>query len=154
MDAAVAGPGGDGRHRTQVRLSADPSSLHVSRELVREALTGWGFSDPGRLELTELIVTELAANVVRHVGGHFELCVSADRGTVTLAVHDESPAMPVRRRAEDGDQGGRGMMIVESVAAAWGVEQIPDDGKQVWARLRWPAQPARPSSSRKPQADC
>jgi anti-sigma regulatory factor (Ser/Thr protein kinase) len=88
-----------------VRLPADSAPLHVARKLVREALTGAGVSQSGRLQLTELIVTELAANVVRHVGCHFELRISAHREAVVLAVRDDSPAMPVRRTPGGGDQG-------------------------------------------------
>jgi anti-sigma regulatory factor (Ser/Thr protein kinase) len=122
------------RH-AQVQLTAGRWSLTAAQMSVRQALTDWGFTDPERLQLSQLIATELVANAVRHVGEDFTLQIAADARTVTLAVHDPSPVLPVRRAPDE--HGGRGLMIVERLCASWGYDTYRDDGKRVWARLDW-----------------
>jgi len=52
-----------------------------------------------------------------------------------VAVRDESP-LPLERSAED-EEPGRGLLIVEGLAAAWGCVHSAG-GKVVWATLRLP----------------
>jgi len=54
---------------------------------------------------------------------------------VHVAVRDGSPAEPVINREAGLTERGRGLMLVEAIAAHWG--WLPtDDGKVVWASLR------------------
>jgi serine/threonine-protein kinase RsbW len=122
------------RH-AQVQLTAGPWSSTAAQIAVRQALTDWGLTDPERLQLSQLIATELVANAVRHVGEDFTLQIAADGHTITLAVHDPSPTVPVRRVPDE--HGGRGLMIVEGFSTSWGYDRYRDDGKRVWARLDW-----------------
>jgi len=89
-----------------------------------------------------LVVAELAANSVVHgrvPGRDFELRLTYDRtaGLVRVEVSDthpgrpETPASPAQDPADAG--GGRGLLLVEAVAASWGVEERTGPGKTVWA---------------------
>ena len=122
------------RH-AHVQLSARSWSLATAQDTVCHVLTSWGFIDPERLQLAQLIATELVANAIRHVGEDFTLQISADGTAVTLAVHDPSPAAPVRRIPDE--HGGRGLLIIERFATAWGYHHYRGDGKRVWAKLDW-----------------
>jgi anti-sigma regulatory factor (Ser/Thr protein kinase) len=82
----------------------------------------------------ELVVSELVANAVLHTGSEFRLVVDVDSRRVRIGVHDASEDLPVRRQAEALATSGRGMLIVEAVAADWGVEEL-GEGKLVWAEL-------------------
>lgn len=88
-------------------------------------------------EEAALLVSELVANAVRHGLPPITVqlrCVGAD--TLEVRVHDNNPAVPVVRRMEDADaQGGRGMALVNLLSDAWGVDEIPEDGKTVWFRM-------------------
>lgn len=42
------------------------------------------------------------------------------------------------RRAADGDEGGRGLVLLDAVATRWGVHPGPGGGKTVWAELTHP----------------
>jgi anti-sigma regulatory factor (Ser/Thr protein kinase) len=128
--------GGNGWKATgnrNVRIELPPRgwSLNAARNAVRDALTRWGLDDPEHL--VELVATELVSNAVRHVSEDFCLSISADGAVITLTVQDPSPEPPVRRTPDQ--RGGRGLSIVEAVAASWGVDNVRDDGKRVWARL-------------------
>jgi anti-sigma regulatory factor (Ser/Thr protein kinase) len=80
------------------------------------------------------VVSELVANAVLHTGSEFRLVVDVDSRRVRIGVHDASEDLPVRRQAEALATSGRGMLIVEAVAADWGVEEL-GEGKLVWAEL-------------------
>jgi hypothetical protein len=59
-----------------------------------------------------------------------------DDVTVRVAVTDYAPAASVEVR-EPGmhAEGGRGLFLVEQLAAGWG-SVVDDDGKTVWFELR------------------
>ena len=55
---------------------------------------------------------------------------------VLIEVDDSSPNHPVLVRPNDTEPHGRGMLIVNKLAKAWGVDGHPaTGGKTVWARI-------------------
>jgi anti-sigma regulatory factor (Ser/Thr protein kinase) len=59
---------------------------------------------------------------------------------VRVDVHDDNPAAPAMptAAAPDGATSGRGLSIVASLADELGVEQVPDDGKIMYAKFSEP----------------
>jgi len=49
-----------------------------------------------------------------------------------------STQVPVRRPARPDDVSGRGVMIVDELASAWGVEPERSGGKRVWFEVAAP----------------
>jgi hypothetical protein len=43
--------------------------------------------------------------------------------------------MPVRQEAGPGDDGGRGLMIIEALSTDWGAYRKAEGGKAVWAMI-------------------
>jgi anti-sigma regulatory factor (Ser/Thr protein kinase) len=88
-----------------------------------------------RLDAT-LLVAELVANVVDHVGADhpLELVAEVVDGGLCLSVADHSPTLPVLRRPDVVSPRGRGMVLVHALSARWGVEVHPW-GKRVWLQL-------------------
>ncbi|MFE9847252.1 ATP-binding protein [Streptomyces sp. NPDC005576] len=86
-------------------------------------------------DAAELALTELIANVVRHVPGrHCQLCIylMGDEG-VRVEVTDSSPGLPTVTVREALDEGGRGLLLVDAVTGKWGVDVREDGGsKTVW----------------------
>jgi anti-sigma regulatory factor (Ser/Thr protein kinase) len=82
-----------------------------------------------------LLVSELVTNVVRHAVTQGELVISRHVDGIVLEVRDGREALPRWRRAEPDDEGGRGMFLVDQLAAEWGVRALPEGGKAVWCRL-------------------
>jgi two-component sensor histidine kinase len=84
-----------------------------------------------------LVASELATNAVQHAGTAFDVRLEVGRGEVLLEVSDSGGGVPrlssdTRRDAPRG----RGLRIVETLAADWGVRSAnPGPGKTVWARL-------------------
>jgi serine/threonine-protein kinase RsbW len=88
----------------------------------------------------ELVMSELATNAIRHTrsgmaGGRFGVTLHAGNALLILAVHDEGgPSTPYVCQAENTDQSGRGLHLVESLTTRWGVHG-DEGGRTVWALI-------------------
>ncbi|SNR83016.1 Anti-sigma regulatory factor (Ser/Thr protein kinase) [Geodermatophilus saharensis] len=119
----------------RVDLPPSARSVPVARHLAREVLLAWDAPQDGAD--VELLVTELVANVVDHVGGESVLSLELEYsdGWLRIAVADGSAVRPVVGELRGDQPRGRGMQIVEAIADDWGVESV-DGGKRVWFSLR------------------
>jgi anti-anti-sigma regulatory factor len=110
-------------------------STRHARDVVTEACLRWDL--PGLVAPASMVVTELVANVVDHAHTLMLLRLSLRARYLNIAVRDGSPELPVLRApaAAEGAAGGRGLILVGTVAHLWGA--LPShDGKVVWAALR------------------
>jgi anti-sigma regulatory factor (Ser/Thr protein kinase) len=82
-----------------------------------------------------LLVGELAANAVCHAGSDFEVSVEQVGGAVLVEVTDASPIPPRMASLLTHAVGGRGLLIVDRLARAWGFRPTAEGGKTVWAEL-------------------
>ncbi|MGM9470247.1 ATP-binding protein [Streptomyces murinus] len=89
-----------------------------------------------------LLLSEVVSNAVRYAqGATIEVAVARDDadGTVTAAVFDSAASMG--RGARRGDapldelETGRGLDLLDALAADWGVTTVGDLGKWVWFRV-------------------
>jgi hypothetical protein len=130
--AAIAkGPGPD----EVLALELDPvtGAARRARELVTEGCARWDLV--GAAGAVCIVVTELVNNVVAHA--HTPMTVKIGLGlgddAVHLAVRDRSTTLPaLGGPVPTTAYGGRGLLLVESVANRWGSTALPD-GKVVWA---------------------
>lgn len=107
-----------------------------ARHFVATLVTGRGPVDDA-----VLIVSELAANAVRHTlsgsaGGRFFVIVGFDDDHVRIEVVDQGgKRVPeLRDGADQEEEGGRGLLLIASCAKRWGVRDWAD-GRSVWADL-------------------
>ncbi|WP_251076874.1 SpoIIE family protein phosphatase [Streptomyces benahoarensis] len=115
-------------------LAPEARSVARARELARDQLTDWGLEE--LVDTTELLVSELVTNALRHGHGEIRLRLLRDRSLV-CEVWDADLAQPRRRRARDTDEGGRGLQLVGLLSAGWGSRRTPR-GKTVWFELALP----------------
>ncbi|MFF1413043.1 SpoIIE family protein phosphatase [Streptomyces sp. NPDC058289] len=116
------------------RLDADPAVVADARHLVLAQLTAWDLDELAFS--TELIVSELVTNAVRHAGGPIRLrLIRAD--TLTCEVSDSSNTQPRMRRARSSEEGGRGLYIVAQLSHRWG-SRYARGGKTVWSEQSLP----------------
>ncbi|WP_414507598.1 ATP-binding protein [Streptomyces sp. NEAU-L66] len=107
-----------------------------ARRALRQQLRVWGVS--GELaDSAELLVSELVTNAVRaqasadaEVGVRFVW----SGGRLRLEVWDASDELPVMKDAEEDEECGRGLVLVDALASCWGVDR-DGTGKTVWAEL-------------------
>lgn len=110
----------------------EPDTPGPARRFVAETLRRW--QDDDLLEDAAIVVTELAANAIRHAATGFTVSVSDLGDRVRVSVADDSAALPIRREMDTWASSGRGITLVHSVACAWGVDVL-GAGKAVWAEL-------------------
>ncbi|GAA2885305.1 ATP-binding protein [Streptomyces mexicanus] len=128
------------------RFSATRRGARLARRLAAHRLDLWGVPYGSTASDTVvLVVAELAANAVLHgrvPGRDFELRLRLDhaRGAVRVEVADTHPGRPepAHQRAAAEAEGGRGLLLVEALAARWGVAERTGPGKTVWAECALP----------------
>jgi hypothetical protein len=84
----------------------------------------------------ELLVTELATNVVKHVGegAPATLVLEWGGGRLRLEVHDKSRVMPSLSVVDCDAECGRGLHLLAASAADWGTV-LTAVGKAVWCEI-------------------
>lgn len=99
----------------------------------------WGL--PDLAETTELLVSELMTNAIR--ASHqltasnppvVRLWLIFDQNSIVVHVWDGNSELPVRRDIGPDAEGGRGLLLVESLGTDWGTYR-KDNGKVVWVMI-------------------
>lgn len=111
-------------------FTADPMSVTDARRLVAEVLAD---CPPSLVADAVLLTSELVSNVILHARTEFQLEVRADHG-VRVVVRDESSDPPVVQQPGPDETGGRGLLLVHTLATRWGYEMTAR-GKAVWFEL-------------------
>ncbi|MFJ2901362.1 SpoIIE family protein phosphatase [Streptomyces sp. NPDC087212] len=116
----------------------DPEALTVARHLIRAAVRTWGAG--ARADEIELVADELITNVLVHTEGAAVVTLRVLTGgerRLRVEVEDASSALPRRRDAGESGVTGRGLLLVDLLTDAWGVE-ARGRGKCVWCEFLVP----------------
>ncbi len=118
-------------------LSRDLTEARNAREQVRKALIAWELGE--HADITELIVSELVANAIRHGEGLIGVRVSHDGTNLRMEVHDDGVGRPVRRPVSADAESGRGLELVDGLLGMGGIRGVIDDdagdGKTVYVAI-------------------
>ncbi|MFI2510387.1 SpoIIE family protein phosphatase [Streptomyces sp. NPDC018972] len=110
-----------------------PQAVGHARRFTRRTLRSWGVT--ADVDAALLVVSELVTNALVHTEGPVRLDISLVNDRLRLAVADSSPRTPVKPTSISWEAtGGRGILLVEAVSAAWGTLPV-SGGKQVWAEF-------------------
>ncbi|MFB6848619.1 SpoIIE family protein phosphatase [Streptomyces sp. NPDC056373] len=115
-------------------ISGDPALVSRARVAVTEQLSAWGLDELAFT--TELVVSELVTNAIRHASGPVQLRILRDR-TLICEVSDGSSTSPRLQRARTEDEGGRGLFLVARLTDRWGTRYTPH-GKIIWTEQQLP----------------
>ncbi|MFH9546920.1 SpoIIE family protein phosphatase [Streptomyces sp. NPDC017435] len=110
-------------------VEADPAAVAEARKKAVGRLEAWGLTDAAFV--TELIVSELVTNAIRHGEPPVQLRLIHDR-TLICEVSDAGGTAPHMRRARTYDEGGRGLLLVAQLTRSWGTRPGAK-GKTIWA---------------------
>jgi serine phosphatase RsbU (regulator of sigma subunit)/anti-sigma regulatory factor (Ser/Thr protein kinase) len=128
----AARPAGD--WRIELNIADGPAAVREGRHFVQRQVAACGAT--ALVDDAALVAGELLANAVQHGSPPVSVSVSGDAARVRITVHDASSRPPVRPAASTTNMTGRGLALVEAVAARWGFDRDPDTGgKTVWAEL-------------------
>ena len=125
-----------GQHRT---LMSTPASAGMARRFVEGVLVDAGLG--GHAYTATLLTSELVANAVLHTNTPIEVVVRTAGDRARVEVHDGSRQLPVRKNYSTMSGTGRGLMLVERMAARWGADPT-GTGKVVWFEVEGQGAPA------------
>jgi anti-sigma regulatory factor (Ser/Thr protein kinase) len=118
----------------EVTLPEGPEGAGFARRAMARCADVWRLDR----ELTEtalLLVSELATNAIRHGAPPVKLVLRMHGDRLRVEVIDSSPTLPRLGHPGPDQVGGRGLQIVQQLAARWG--SAPGRlGKTVWFELR------------------
>lgn len=117
-----------------ILLPGDVTTPAAARRFVRAALESVD-TDPVVVETAELLTDELVTNAIVHARTKSYLFVRAAKGVVRIEVTDPDDRLPALATPDNDAPGGRGLVIVNGLASAWGVQRTADGGKTVWFEL-------------------
>ncbi|MEU6869519.1 SpoIIE family protein phosphatase [Streptomyces sp. NPDC046751] len=118
-------------------VDADPVAVARVRQEAARQLSEWGLEE--LVFTTELVLSELVTNAIRHAGGPVEVRLIR-AGQLTCEVSDPSATQPRMRRALLTDEGGRGLYLVAQLTSRWG-SRYTRHGKTIWAEQPLPDAP-------------
>ncbi len=100
-------------------------------------LSDWGVQ---ARDVVALLTSELVTNVIVHTGPHQadeDMLVGVTRtpGGVRVEVTDHHPGVPVVAHRDADELSGRGLLLVDALAGAWGVVAA-ERGKAVWFEVK------------------
>lgn len=136
--------------KTEIQVAGDDAAAGVSRlelqlppagDSVRRARrTIAAFLEPAEVPVSVvddvlLLVSELVTNAVVHAGSPAVVRLDADVERIKVAVADrDGERAPTIVQPEPFSASGRGVLLVDRLAARWGVEP-QHEGKVVWFEL-------------------
>lgn len=122
-------------------FSATRRGARLARRLAAHQLDAWGVPHgTSASDAAVLVVGELSANAVLHgrvPGRDFALRLvhTPAAGLLRVEVSDTHPALPARQLPPVDSDGGRGLVLVDALAARWGVTERTGPGKTLWAEM-------------------
>jgi serine/threonine-protein kinase RsbW len=109
-------------------LGALKSTVPTARARARVLWSEWGLAHLAND--ASLVLTEMISNALLHTRSEtLHVFLRSDRPRLVIMVGDSSPDLPVRADALSTDElGGRGLVLVDALAARWGACRAPRQG--------------------------
>ncbi|MER7954327.1 SpoIIE family protein phosphatase [Streptomyces sp. NPDC096030] len=126
--------------RTMMTIAqAEPERIAAARRHVRQLLHDW--TDEDQLDSAVLMVSEMVTNVLIHTDGDallvVEVTCTGESRRLRVEVSDGSDELPHKRHPGEMASSGRGLVLMEMLADAWGVDPR-GEGKSIWFELNEP----------------
>ncbi|MFE7550006.1 SpoIIE family protein phosphatase [Streptomyces gardneri] len=145
-----AGPAVEAPRRTLMTIAqAEPERIAEAREQLRQLLHDW--TDEDQLDSAVLMVSEMVTNVLVHTDGDALLIAEVACGErsrrLRVEVSDQSDELPHKRHPGEMASSGRGLLLMEMLADAWGFAP-QGEGKSIWFELNEPPAAGLPGPGR------
>lgn len=133
--------GGAVRGRLHRRLgNGDLTAVPEVRHALRDLLGKWPEREEGgtadAADVAELLASELVTNALIHTDHGAVVTATVEESRLHVEVQDFMAGLPVRDvPTADLGTGGRGLVLVERLADAWGVRTAQGVGKVIWFEL-------------------
>ncbi|MEZ7006672.1 SpoIIE family protein phosphatase [Streptomyces sp. AD55] len=132
--------------RTMLTIAqAEPERIAAAREHLRDLLYDW--PDGEQRDAAVLLLSEMLTNVLVHTDADALLVaeVTGEPGErrIHVEVSDSGKELPHKRRPGEMASSGRGLVLIEMLADAWGVAPR-GTGKSIWYEVYESGPPAEP----------
>ncbi|MFF9122294.1 SpoIIE family protein phosphatase [Streptomyces sp. NPDC014889] len=134
---ARTGPDGELFRNAALELLGGVEAAPRARAFASGVLASWRFP-PDLHDLGVLAASELVANSLQHGTPPMRLRLRRTDRRLIVEVTDGDDHLPRRRRADPGDESGRGIAIIATIATNWGARRTPGGGKAVWCEFTLP----------------
>lgn len=115
-------------------LANDARAAAGARHLVTRA-AAHGHLKARQRDTAILLTSEAVTNAIVHTRSpDVTITVSCNGTGLAITVADRDPSLPHPTQTAPLDDAGRGLLLMNVLAAEWGVRQLPV-GKQVWFRI-------------------
>lgn len=128
--------------QTHLELGAFPSAVPRARGHVRTVALEWGL--PDLTDTAELLASELVTNAIQASGRLkpadraaipvVRVRVVSDQISMVIHVWDASSELPTRKDIGPDEEGGRGLLLVDTLGKEWGTYREAQ-GKVVWVMI-------------------
>lgn len=132
----LASVGSRATRQSVLELPKALTSAALARRFVTATLTDWSLAP--LIDPALLVASELAANAVTHADSAFRIQLSLTARTLRIDVVDFGEGTPEPQPPSTTDEHGRGLLLIDALTTAWGIEEGPQNGKLVWAELTLP----------------
>jgi anti-sigma regulatory factor (Ser/Thr protein kinase) len=122
------------RNEAQREFDGDALSTGAVRRFLSGVLDDWGVGLGPIRDDALLLASELAANAAEHATNGFTVRIRTSGTRARVEVRDTETTLPkIRQPTIEADR-GRGLVLVNRLASAWGAEPAAG-GKIVWFEL-------------------
>jgi anti-sigma regulatory factor (Ser/Thr protein kinase) len=115
-------------------LPALPRSVPAARRHARRTAREAGLPEDTS-DALHLLVSELVTNAVVHARTDVRLHIVVTPDEIRVEVCDQGGLHPRLRTHSASATTGRGLRLLSALASSWGVDELADGGKMVWAVL-------------------
>ncbi|MEU3248839.1 MULTISPECIES: ATP-binding protein [unclassified Streptomyces] len=116
-------------------LSRELTSVRRARRMATAQLSEWDLEELA--DTTELLVSELVTNALRHTRGPLRLNLYARGSHLRCEVEDTESTGPVRRFVDADAESGRGTELLDLLTETWGSTRTAT-GKTMWFEIPAP----------------
>ncbi|MFC4610691.1 ATP-binding protein [Streptomyces maoxianensis] len=141
--------------RARIAVPADRAAVAFARDRVMAKVHDWRVPlGDEQHDAVKLVTSELITNAIVHTRNDEDNLVFVTvwlylvGGSLRLDVYDGSSTEPERHDATPDDETGRGLVLVDTLAARTGWESTAR-GKKVWVEFDVPVPPRAPASTRR-----
>lgn len=118
--------------RVETELNCTPRSVVEARRFIEAATAVWELDDLNAV--ATLLTSELVTNAILHARTAVRLVAERTASELVVEVWDHAPHTSALRPRVPENETGRGLLIVERLAARWGMRRA-GRWKVVWFAL-------------------
>lgn len=109
--------------RAETTVSCEPASVAWARRWALRELTSMYAAVDSVAPDVQTVVSELVTNAVQAQARRPSLSLDGHHSYLRIATSDDAPGVPAKQHPTPAKSHGRGLLVVDALAARWGVNR-------------------------------